>query len=104
MAERKLPEHELRRLRNVALRMLERTKVGVAGITQALVDSVHEKWRSDEVVKLKFEGPLAINMKRTHDILEVSVCTLLCLLYLFYFFAFEYYKCNNFNDFGACNE
>ncbi|KAM4131930.1 hypothetical protein ACJW30_01G212700 [Castanea mollissima] len=70
LAERKLPEHELRRLRNVALRMLERTKVGVAGITQALVDSVHEKWRSDEVVKLKFEGPLAINMKRTHDILE----------------------------------
>nr|XP_023911613.1 CRM-domain containing factor CFM3, chloroplastic/mitochondrial [Quercus suber]POF11370.1 crm-domain containing factor cfm3, chloroplastic/mitochondrial [Quercus suber] len=70
LAERKLPEHELRRLRNVALRMLERTKVGVAGITQALVDSIHEKWRSDEVVKLKFEGPLAINMKRTHDILE----------------------------------
>lgn len=32
MAERVIPEHELRRLRNVALRMVERTKVGVAGI------------------------------------------------------------------------
>uniref|UniRef100_A0A2N9EPM8 CRM domain-containing protein n=1 Tax=Fagus sylvatica TaxID=28930 RepID=A0A2N9EPM8_FAGSY len=70
LAERMVPEHELRRLRKVALRMLERTKVGVAGITQALVDLIHEKWKSDEVVKLKFEGPLAVNMKRTHEILE----------------------------------
>ncbi|KAB1203883.1 Ras-related protein RABF1 [Morella rubra] len=31
LAERMLPEHKLRRLRNVSLRMLERTKVGVAG-------------------------------------------------------------------------
>ncbi|KAF5458827.1 hypothetical protein F2P56_022828 [Juglans regia] len=72
LAERTLPEHELRRLRNVALRMLERTTVGVAGITQALVDSMHEKWKSHEVVKLKFEGPLAVDMKRTHEILEAK--------------------------------
>ncbi|KAB1203209.1 hypothetical protein CJ030_MR8G004912 [Morella rubra] len=64
LAERMLPEHELRRLRNVSLRMLERTKVGVGGITPALVDSIHEKWWSDEVVKLKFEG-LAVDMRRT---------------------------------------
>ncbi|GKV13996.1 hypothetical protein SLEP1_g24936 [Rubroshorea leprosula] len=70
MAEKMIPEHELRRLRNVSLRMLERTKVGVAGITQALVDHIHEKWKFDEVVKLKFEEPLSLNMKRTHEILE----------------------------------
>jgi RNA-binding protein YhbY len=74
LAEKTLPEHELRRLRNVALRMLERTKVGVAGITQAVVDAIHEKWKSAEVVKLKFEGPLTVDMKRTHEILEVVVC------------------------------
>lgn len=72
MAEKMLPEHELKRLRNVSLRMLERTKVGAAGITQALVDAIHEKWKLDEVVKLKFEEHLSLNMRRTHAILEVS--------------------------------
>ncbi|XP_030489129.2 CRM-domain containing factor CFM3, chloroplastic/mitochondrial [Cannabis sativa] len=72
MAEKMLPEHELKRLRNVSLRMLERTKVGAAGITQALVDAIHEKWKLDEVVKLKFEEPLSSNMRRTHKILETK--------------------------------
>ncbi|KAJ8750760.1 hypothetical protein K2173_015941 [Erythroxylum novogranatense] len=70
LAEKTLPEHELKRLRNVALRMLERFKVGAAGITQDLVDAIHEKWKLDEVVKLKFEEPFSFNMKRTHEILE----------------------------------
>ncbi|XP_017252946.1 CRM-domain containing factor CFM3, chloroplastic/mitochondrial [Daucus carota subsp. sativus] len=70
LAEKLIPEPELKRLRNVSLRMVERIKVGAAGITQALVDSIHEKWKVDEVVKLKFEGPTAVNMKRSHDILE----------------------------------
>ena len=88
LAEKTLPEHELRRLRNVALRMLERTKVGVAGITQAVVDAIHEKWKSAEVVKLKFEGPLTVDMKRTHEILEVGVRILFGSLHLFCFFYF----------------
>ncbi|KAA8523255.1 hypothetical protein F0562_009678 [Nyssa sinensis] len=70
LAEKLIPENELRRLRNVALRMVERIKVSAAGVTQALVDSIHEKWETDEVVKLKFEGPPAMNMKRTHEMLE----------------------------------
>ncbi|CAH2077558.1 unnamed protein product [Thlaspi arvense] len=69
-AERVVPEHELRRLRNIALRMVERIKVRSAGITQALVEAIHEKWEVDEVVKLKFSEPFSLNMKRTHDILE----------------------------------
>lgn len=79
MAEKTLPEHELKRLRNVSLRMLERTKVGARGITQALVDSIHEKWKLDEVVKLKFEEPLSLNMRRTHEILEVSFGSMVAL-------------------------
>ncbi|KAK9131166.1 hypothetical protein Sjap_011653 [Stephania japonica] len=70
LAEKTIPEHELRRLRNVSLRMKERIKVGAVGITQALVDTIHEKWKLDEVVKIKFEGPPACNMRRTHEILE----------------------------------
>ncbi|ESQ54265.1 hypothetical protein EUTSA_v10024391mg [Eutrema salsugineum] len=69
-AEGTVPEHELQRLRNVALRMVERFKVGSAGITQALVEAIHEKWEVDEVVKLKFREPCSLNMKRTHEILE----------------------------------
>ncbi|KAK9705445.1 hypothetical protein RND81_07G057700 [Saponaria officinalis] len=70
LAEKTIPEHELKRLRNVALRMKERIKVGDAGVTQAVVDEIHEKWKIDEVVKLKFEGPPAFHMKRTHEVLE----------------------------------
>ncbi|GFP86868.1 chloroplastic group iia intron splicing facilitator crs1 chloroplastic [Phtheirospermum japonicum] len=70
LAERLIPGHELKRLRNVSLRMSERMRVGAAGVTQALVEAIHEKWKHDEVVKLKFEGPPSMNMKRTHEFLE----------------------------------
>lgn len=72
LAELTLPTSELGRLRNMAIRMKEKTKVGGAGVTQAIVDKVHEKWQSCEVVRLKCEGPPALNMKRMHEILEVS--------------------------------
>lgn len=70
LAEKTIPEHELKRLRNVALRMKERIKVGAAGVTEALVDAIHDKWKIDEVVKLKFEGAPSLNMKRIHEVLE----------------------------------
>ncbi|KAF3617693.1 CRS1 / YhbY domain-containing protein, putative isoform 4 [Capsicum annuum] len=65
-----IPDAQLKRLRNAALRMVERIKVGSAGVTQELVDSIHDKWKVDEIVKLRFEGPPSHNMKRTHEILE----------------------------------
>lgn len=71
LAESLIPEHELKRLRNVSLRMVERMKVGAAGVTQSLVDAIHDKWKDEEVVKLKFEGPPSKNMNRTHQFLEV---------------------------------
>ncbi|KAG9455715.1 hypothetical protein H6P81_000223 [Aristolochia fimbriata] len=70
LAETTIPESELRRLQNVALRMQERVKIGVTGITQAVVDEIYDKWKTEEVVKIKFEGPSAVNMKRTHETLE----------------------------------
>ena len=51
--------------------MKERIKVGPGGVTQDVVESIHRKWKVDEVVKMRFEGPPSLNMKRTHDILEV---------------------------------
>ncbi|CAD6225187.1 unnamed protein product [Miscanthus lutarioriparius] len=70
LAERTIPEPELRRLRDTALRMKERIKVGPGGVTQDVVESIHRKWKVDEVVKMRFEGPPSLNMKRTHDLLE----------------------------------
>ncbi|TVU09316.1 hypothetical protein EJB05_42781 [Eragrostis curvula] len=70
LAERTIPEHELRRLRDAALRMKERMKIGPGGVTQDVVDSIHKKWKVEEVVKMRFEGPPSLNMKRTHDLLE----------------------------------
>lgn len=80
LAERLIPEHELKRLRNVSLRMVERMKVGAAGVTQALADAIHEKWKDEEVVKLRFEGPPSKNMKRTHEFLEVRIHFIPCCL------------------------
>ncbi|KAI3801201.1 hypothetical protein L1987_29305 [Smallanthus sonchifolius] len=70
LAEKLIPEFELKRLRNKSGRMVERFRVGAAGITQELVDSIHEKWKIDEVVKLKFKGLSTMNMKRIHESLE----------------------------------
>jgi CRS1 / YhbY (CRM) domain len=54
MAEQVIPELELQRLRDAALRM----KVGSAGVTEAVVQAIHNKWKEEEVVKLWFEGQL----------------------------------------------
>ncbi|GMP77277.1 hypothetical protein CsSME_00033599 [Camellia sinensis var. sinensis] len=70
LAELTLPESELRRLKNLALRIKNKTRIGGAGVTQAIVDLIHEKWKSSEVVRLKIEGAPALNMKRMHEILE----------------------------------
>ncbi|ERN01418.1 hypothetical protein AMTRI_Chr03g147650 [Amborella trichopoda] len=70
LAELTLPASEIRRLTNLALRMKGRTKIKGAGVTQAIVDSIHKKWKSEEIVRIKCEGAPTLNMKRSHEILE----------------------------------
>ncbi|CAK9318700.1 unnamed protein product [Citrullus colocynthis] len=70
LAELTLPEPELRRLRNLTFQKKHKMKIGGGGVTQAVVDVIHEKWKSSEIVRLKIEGPPALNMKRMHEILE----------------------------------
>lgn len=81
LAELTLPESELRRLRNLTFQKKHKMKIGGGGVTQAVVDVIHEKWKSSEIVRLKIEGPPALNMKRMHEILEVCfLCIwLICL-------------------------
>ena len=73
LAELTLPETELRRLRHVGMRMKSRVKVGGSGLTGEIVGRIHERWKEEEVVRVKCEGASALNMKRTHEILEVNV-------------------------------
>lgn len=70
LAELTLPESELRRLKNLALRIKNKTRIGGAGVTQEVVEMIHDKWRTSEIVRLKIEGAPALNMKRIHEILE----------------------------------
>ncbi|KGN56912.1 CRM-domain containing factor CFM3A, chloroplastic/mitochondrial [Cucumis sativus] len=70
LAQLTLPEPELRRLRNLTFQKRHKMKIGGGGVTQAVVDVIHEKWKSSEIVRLKILGPPALNMKRMHEILE----------------------------------
>ncbi|KAI3693113.1 hypothetical protein L6452_32943 [Arctium lappa] len=70
VAELTLPEAELRRLRNLAFRLKNKTRITGAGVTREMVALIKDKWKSAEVVKLKIEGSGALNMKRMHEILE----------------------------------
>ncbi|CAL4983741.1 unnamed protein product [Urochloa decumbens] len=70
MAELTLPAAELRRLRHAAMRVKSRTKVGGAGVTRETVEKIREKWRTEEVVRVKVSGTPALNMRLFHEILE----------------------------------
>ncbi|XP_057957589.1 CRM-domain containing factor CFM3A, chloroplastic/mitochondrial [Malania oleifera] len=70
VAESALSVLELNRLRNLGFRMKSKMKIGGGGVTRQVVDSIHEKWKTSEIVRLKVEGAPALNMKRMHEILE----------------------------------
>lgn len=71
LAELTLPESELKRLLKLTFEKKHKTRIGGGGVTQAVVDKIHERWKTSEIVRLKFEGDAALNMKRMHEILEV---------------------------------
>lgn len=70
LAELTLPESELRRLRNLTFRTKSKMRIKGSGVTHEVVDTIHEKWKTEEIVRLKVEGAPALNMKRMHEILE----------------------------------
>lgn len=72
MAELTIPQDELKRLRGLGLMVRQRLKIGRQGVTPGIVEAIHNGWRTCEIVKVKCDGPSALNMKRTHEELEVS--------------------------------
>lgn len=71
LAELSLPEEEMRRLGQIGIRLKKKIIIGKAGITEGIVNTIHEQWRRSEVVKIVCEDLCRLNMKRTHDLLEV---------------------------------
>ncbi|KAJ7567911.1 hypothetical protein O6H91_01G011800 [Diphasiastrum complanatum] len=70
LAELVLPEQELKRLRDLSASVTCEIKIGKHGITDSVVTTIRKEWRRWEVVKVKCEGALAVNMKKTHEDLE----------------------------------
>lgn len=73
LAELTLPAPELRRLRSIGIALRKKLKVGKAGITEGIVNGIHERWRRSEVVRITCEDICRLNMKRTHELLEVWI-------------------------------
>ncbi|XP_028771145.1 CRM-domain containing factor CFM2, chloroplastic [Neltuma alba] len=70
LAELSLSRGELRRLTTLGIQMKQKLKIGKAGITEGIVNGIHERWRRSEVVKIFCEDISRLNMKRTHELLE----------------------------------
>lgn len=70
LAELTIPARELSRLRILGFGTKKKMKIGSWGVTQEVVEAIHDKWKASEIVRLKFEGTSAVNMKRMHEILE----------------------------------
>ncbi|XP_057447041.1 CRM-domain containing factor CFM3, chloroplastic/mitochondrial isoform X2 [Lotus japonicus] len=70
LAELTLEDELLRRLRREGMRVRERISIPKAGLTKDVMDKIHEKWRKEELVRLKFHEELARNMKIAHEIVE----------------------------------
>ncbi|XWS50735.1 hypothetical protein CRYUN_Cryun12cG0112800 [Craigia yunnanensis] len=70
LAELTIEDEELRRLRKMGMYLRERINVPKAGITQAVLEKIHDKWRKEELVRLKFHEFLAVDMRTAHEIVE----------------------------------
>lgn len=70
LAELTLPVDEIKRLTSLGIGLKKKLKVGKAGITEGIVNGIHERWRRYEIVRIACEDICRLNMKRTHDLLE----------------------------------
>lgn len=71
LAELTIEDEELRRLRRLGMAIRERINVPKAGVTQVVLQKIHDKWRKEELVRLKFHEALAHDMRTAHEIVEV---------------------------------
>lgn len=73
LAELTIEDSELRSLRRQGMMLRERMTIPKAGVTQAIVEKIHDAWRKSELVRLKFHEALAHDMKTAHELVEVGM-------------------------------
>ncbi|KAF8097382.1 hypothetical protein N665_0290s0040 [Sinapis alba] len=70
LAELTIEDSELRRLRRDGMYLRVRINIPKAGLTQAVMEKIHDTWRKEELVRLKFHEVLARDMRTAHEIVE----------------------------------
>ncbi|KAF3486144.1 hypothetical protein F2Q69_00053893 [Brassica cretica] len=63
LAELTIEDSELWRLRRDEMYLRVRINIPKAGLTQAVMEKIHDTWRKEELVRLKFHEVLARDMK-----------------------------------------
>lgn len=79
LAELTIEDGELRRLRRMGMTLRERINVAKAGVTGEVLEKIHDKWRKNELVRLKFHESLANDMRTAYEIVEVCMVYLNCI-------------------------
>ncbi|XP_068643452.1 CRM-domain containing factor CFM3, chloroplastic/mitochondrial-like isoform X2 [Aristolochia californica] len=70
LAELAIEDAELRRLRREGIILRDRITIPKAGVTQVVLEKIHNAWRKSELVRLKFHESLTHDMKTAHEIVE----------------------------------
>ncbi|KFK28760.1 hypothetical protein AALP_AA7G043300 [Arabis alpina] len=70
LAELTVEDSELKRLRRDGMYLRVRISIPKAGLTEAVTEKIHDTWRKQELVRLKFHEVLARDMKTAHEIVE----------------------------------
>lgn len=70
LAELTIEDEELRRLRRLGMTLRERINIPKAGVTQVILEKIHDSWKRSELVRLRFHEDLAHDMKTANEIVE----------------------------------
>ncbi|KAK7381359.1 hypothetical protein VNO78_33995 [Psophocarpus tetragonolobus] len=70
LAELSLPDSEIRRLTTLGFETKKKVRLAKAGVTERIVNVIHERWKNSEVVRVVCEEFSRVDLRRTHDLLE----------------------------------
>ncbi|XP_021736333.1 CRM-domain containing factor CFM3, chloroplastic/mitochondrial-like [Chenopodium quinoa] len=70
LADLTIEESELKRLRGQGMVLRDKVNVPKAGLTRAVLEKIHTKWKKKELVRLRFHEDLAHDMKTAHILVE----------------------------------
>ncbi|KAL9323376.1 hypothetical protein ACSQ67_008233 [Phaseolus vulgaris] len=70
LAELSLPDSEIRRLTTLGFSARRKVRLAKAGVTERIVNVIHDLWKRAEVVRILCEEFCRFDMRRTHELLE----------------------------------